>query len=521
VTLSLFEWNLSLADEAYIRVQTRLRADSSVHTHDEGQLELDHPWGRLSLSSAPPVAVELLRKMATGWLDGAQLRLAMDEVAGDGTLTHAKGLGEVLWLLNQLEFACITRIVDDGEPLLTVQSLSPLSRLTFRGDTVSAVILASNVFISAHPDGFALETATGGHRVIIHDADVWELLGGLAQLRVAGIVSSAQAETNGFRGAELVFSILDATCMVETRAIPEPAGDPRDVFRASEQHDLLFHRRSRFGFHDRGFGATFRHLGKFPPAPAIPGPEARVTIPLDMPLYGEIEARDPTLLTAMEKRKSVRTFGDEPLTLDQLSELLFRCARARARYGPDPQNGMPYEATDRPYPSGGGIYDLEFYVVANQVADLPRDAYHYAADRHALEMLEMTHNDTSALVEWTFRAAGVARPPQALVVLTSRFYRMSWKYESIAYATTLKNVGVVYQCVYLVATAMGLGCCALGSGNDIVANRALKLQPKGELPVGELMIGTLAKSSDELFSKAERQPRKHLQPLMGMEWGRG
>ena len=49
---------------------------------------------------------------------------------------------------------------------------------------------------------------------------------------------------------------------------------------------------------------------------------------------------------------------------------------------------------------------------------------------------------------------------------------MSWKYASIAHALTLKNVGVLQQTLYLVATAMGLAPCALGGYSDTFATAA-------------------------------------------------
>ena len=51
-----------------------------------------------------------------------------------------------------------------------------------------------------------------------------------------------------------------------------------------------------------------------------------------------------------------------------------------------------------------------------------------------------------------------------LLILGARFQRVSWKYASIAYSLTLKHVGVLYQTMYLVATAMGLAPCGVGCG---------------------------------------------------------
>ena len=79
---------------------------------------------------------------------------------------------------------------------------------------------------------------------------------------------------------------------------------------------------------------------------------------------------------------------------------------------------------------------------------------------------------------------------QVLVILTSRFERIAWKYESIAYALTLKHVGVVYQTMYLAATAMNLAPCALGCGDSDLFARAAGTDYYVETSVGEFLLGS-------------------------------
>ena len=79
-----------------------------------------------------------------------------------------------------------------------------------------------------------------------------------------------------------------------------------------------------------------------------------------------------------------------------------------------------------------------------------------------------------------------------LITLASRFQRLSWKYAAMAYATTLKNVGVVYQTMYLVATAMGLAPCALGGGNADRFAAAAGAEYCAESSVGEFLLGSKA-----------------------------
>ncbi len=77
-----------------------------------------------------------------------------------------------------------------------------------------------------------------------------------------------------------------------------------------------------------------------------------------------------------------------------------------------------------------------------------------------------------------------------VLVLASRFPRLAWKYASLAYALTLKHVGVVYQTMYLAATAMGLAPCALGGGDSDLFARAAGVDYYGETSVGECLRGS-------------------------------
>jgi SagB-type dehydrogenase family enzyme len=254
-------------------------------------------------------------------------------------------------------------------------------------------------------------------------------------------------------------------------------------------HEILFHARSRLGRHDEPFGATFPFLGDRDPEPAVYPPREGPRVDLPRPSAADVLRRDPPLAVVQEARRSVRTFGPDPLTLDQLGEFLYRVGRARATYGP--ADRMPYEAVDRPYPTGGATGDLEIYVTAHRVAGLDRAAYHYDAVAHALVRV----TDDPAMVDALLRGAAVSTggtpTPDVLLTFTSRFGRMTWKYDGMAYAATLKHVGVLYQTCYLVATAMRLAPCGLGSGDAQLSARAFGLDWARESSVGEFQLGTL------------------------------
>jgi SagB-type dehydrogenase family enzyme len=156
----------------------------------------------------------------------------------------------------------------------------------------------------------------------------------------------------------------------------------------------------------------------------------------------------------------------------------------------DPGNPRQYETTDRPSPSGGAAHDLEIYPVVRECAGLPAGLYHYEAGVHGLTRVPAAEAHTRRLLQDACSAAGGAAVPQLLLVLTSRFSRLAWKYRGMAYATTLRNVGVLYEAMYLAATAMGLAPCALGCGDSAVFAAATGLDPLAESSVGEFMLGS-------------------------------
>ena len=86
--------------------------------------------------------------------------------------------------------------------------------------------------------------------------------------------------------------------------------------------------------------------------------------------------------------------------------------------------------------------------------------------------------------------------PRRASLRTARFPRLAWKYASIAYALTLKHVGVVYQTMYLTATAMELAPCALGGGDSDLFARAADTDYYAETSVGEFLLGSKVLSEE-------------------------
>jgi SagB-type dehydrogenase family enzyme len=197
--------------------------------------------------------------------------------------------------------------------------------------------------------------------------------------------------------------------------------------------------------------------------------------------------------TLLRERHSTRDFDDRhPITLAELSRFLDNTARIQAKWKTRVDLGEDSPEVDyaaRPYPSGGSAYGLELYLAVANCEGLARGFYHYDADRHALVPIGVRPHELDALQASAEFAMGAAAVPQILITIAARFDRISWKYSSIAYALILKDVGVLIQTLYLMATDMGLGGCAIGTSNIDLFAKMTGIEFHIEGPVGQFAIG--------------------------------
>jgi SagB-type dehydrogenase family enzyme len=264
-------------------------------------------------------------------------------------------------------------------------------------------------------------------------------------------------------------------------------------------HDLLFHTHSTEGRQANPLGGRFPYIDKIAPPPAVRAPWGDTAIDLQG-FSGEPTSPFAALLRA---RHSIREYDDaKPITLAELARLLDNAARVQSKWTTafdfgDGTVGPDLDYTSRPYPSAGSAYELEIYLTVNACDGLARGLYHYDADRHALVPIETRTDAIEAQLAAASFAMDTPGLPQILITVAARFNRVAWKYSAIAYSLVLKDVGVLLQTLYLTATDMGLGGCAIGTGNiDLFAK--LTGQPfHVEGPVGQFALGRgLAEGSE-------------------------
>jgi SagB-type dehydrogenase family enzyme len=269
----------------------------------------------------------------------------------------------------------------------------------------------------------------------------------------------------------------------------EFASDAEPRLRQWDFHDLLFHSRARVGRYDDPIGGVYPYVGEIEALPSVKPPPDGPSIALDRPTLDDVTADDPGLTVALEGRRTFRQYGPEPMTARQLGEFLYRVARVRVhRVDAD---GPSADIVGKPYPTGGSSYELELYVTVRRCAGLDPAIYYYDPVGHRLIRVNDDAAIRSRMLAVAVNATGGEAEPDVLITMTSRFPRVAWKYKGIAYATTLRHTGVLYQTMYLVATAMRLAPCGIGIGDADLSARAFGLDYLSESSVGDFLLGSM------------------------------
>jgi SagB-type dehydrogenase family enzyme len=196
-----------------------------------------------------------------------------------------------------------------------------------------------------------------------------------------------------------------------------------------------------------------------------------------IPMSRSFRYRGMFVEEAIEQRRSIRDYSGEPLTMDQLSLLLHSASGIT-------EPSYPLRAG----PSAGALYPLEVYPVVNRVDGLARGVYHYCPADHSLDLVKegdfRTFLLTSTMGQNMVLRAGV------VFVITAIFQRTRWKYQERTYRYVLLEAGHLGQNLYLAATSLGLGACAIGAFFDDQVNELVDVDGNKEAAIYLISIGS-------------------------------
>jgi len=167
-------------------------------------------------------------------------------------------------------------------------------------------------------------------------------------------------------------------------------------------------------------------------------------------IYGKMSVEE-----ALARRRSVRNFSSQPLSLKELAQILWAA-----------QGMVKKIAGRRTAPSAGATYPLEIYAVVGRgcIEKLKEGIYHYMPRRHSIVMVK--RGDYRERL--TYAALGqdfIAKAPVSIIITAIYERTTSW-YGKRGIRYVHFEVGHVGQNIHLQAEALGLGTVMVGAFHD-------------------------------------------------------
>jgi SagB-type dehydrogenase family enzyme len=213
------------------------------------------------------------------------------------------------------------------------------------------------------------------------------------------------------------------------------------------------------------------------PPPQLPCGRDASLVPLIAP--AALRLGQMPLIEAIRERRSRRRYASEPLSLEELSFLLW-ATQGVQRVTP--------AGTRRTVPSAGSRHPFETYLAVERVAGLPAGLYRYQPLDHALCALPAIRDQAQSLVDACWDQRFVA---QAAVVFvwTVVPYRTEWRYATISHKVIAVDAGHVCQNLYLACESIGAGTCAIGAYDQQKIDALLGVDGEEEFVVYVAPVG--------------------------------
>lgn len=189
---------------------------------------------------------------------------------------------------------------------------------------------------------------------------------------------------------------------------------------------------------------------------------------------------------ALYKRRSIRSYKNESLSIEEISQLLWAAYGITRKI----ENGPAYlRGGLKTAPSAGALYPLEIYIVAGNVTGLEPGIYKYRSKNHKLEII-LKGDKRNELCIAGFYQKMIKNAPADIVY--SAIYKRTCKKYGIRGREryVCMDLGHSAENVYLQAFSLNIGTCAIGSFSDIKVKKVLNMTKEEEplyiMPIGKL-----------------------------------
>jgi len=227
------------------------------------------------------------------------------------------------------------------------------------------------------------------------------------------------------------------------------------------------------------FSETAQSRGIAPPPLEKPYTEDARRI--DLPSCDELQdVSRMDIISAIRKRESCRSYRPEPLSLKELSFLLWATQGIKRKL--DPGHAL------RTVPSAGCRHALETYLCILNVDGIEPGIYRYLPIEHQILFEFTEENLQHKMVQ---AVLGQPYPGEAAVtfIWTTIPYRMEWRYGLAAHKVIAIEAGHVCQNLYLACESIGAGTCAIAAYDQEGIDRILGIDGQDEFTIYLASVG--------------------------------
>ncbi|MGA2498252.1 MAG: SagB/ThcOx family dehydrogenase [Tepidisphaeraceae bacterium] len=221
--------------------------------------------------------------------------------------------------------------------------------------------------------------------------------------------------------------------------------------------------------------------GKVPAAEKVYPTRPHVKLPPAPP------GRGLSLQEALRVRRTRRQFSGDPTTLAEIAGLL----RGACGITGEISGSLPAGASAklRAWPSAGGLYPIELYLLPLKCKELSASVYHHGVTEDSL--VELGAMPAQVDIEKMVFAEGLWRDASLLIVLTGVFERTAAKYADRGYRFVHQEAGHIMQNLLLMAEELQMNAVALGGFFEDELARVLGLESGRESPIYAVILGRM------------------------------
>jgi SagB-type dehydrogenase family enzyme len=219
------------------------------------------------------------------------------------------------------------------------------------------------------------------------------------------------------------------------------------------------------------------------PPPPLQKPYAENAVLVDLIPPESLTLKTLPTLEAINQRSSHRKYADTPLTLEELSYLLWATQGVHEVW----REGI---AVRRTVPSAGARHPFETYLAINRVENIGSGLYRYLSIDHKLLQLT-TDPDLANKIASACHHQGFVSRSAVTFIWTAIPYRTEWRYSLMTPKLVNLDAGHVCQSLYLAATSINAGVCAIAAYNQQEMDAVLGVDGEDEFAIYVAPVGKL------------------------------